>query len=122
MLADLAVESEASTLLAMTLASAFDRAANGDEQSRAYARLATAVAKYYVTKRAMGVVYEALECFGGNGYDEAWVMPRLLRQVCVWCVCVWMYVCIYVCMWGLSFAARGGGKGGGGGLNGRWAP
>jgi putative acyl-CoA dehydrogenase len=63
--ADLAVEAEAATMLAMHLAQAFDAAHHGDAVARAYSRLATAIAKYYVCKRAPGVVYEAMECFGG---------------------------------------------------------
>lgn len=63
--ADLAVEAEASTVLAMHLAQAFDAAHHGNAQARAYSRLATAIAKFYVCKRAPGVVYEAMECFGG---------------------------------------------------------
>jgi putative acyl-CoA dehydrogenase len=78
-LADLAVESEAATLLAMRLAGAFDRAA-GDAAEAAFRRLATAVAKYWVCKRAPAVAAEALECLGGNGYVEESGMPRLYRE------------------------------------------
>ena len=78
-LADLALESEASTALALRLAGAFDR--SGDEAEAAFARLATAVAKYWVAKRAVAGVAEALECLGGNGYVEASGMPRLYRDV-----------------------------------------
>jgi putative acyl-CoA dehydrogenase len=73
-LADLCVESEAATLTAMRLAGAYDR----DE--RAFARIATAVSKYWVCKRGPGHAAEALECLGGNGYVEESVMPRLYRQ------------------------------------------
>jgi putative acyl-CoA dehydrogenase len=73
-LADLAVESEASTLLAMRLARAFD------ENDHAFARLAVAAGKYWVTKRAVPFVSEALECFGGNGFVEEFVLPRLYRE------------------------------------------
>jgi len=73
-LADLAVESEAATALAMRLAGALDR----DE--RAFRRLATAVGKYWVCKRQSAVVGEALECLGGNGYVEDSGMPRLYRE------------------------------------------
>jgi putative acyl-CoA dehydrogenase len=78
-LADLAVESEAATLLAMRVAGAFDRAA-GDPGEAAFRRLATAVAKYWVCKRAPAVAAEALECLGGNGYVEESGMPRLYRE------------------------------------------
>jgi len=78
-LADLAVESEAATLLAMRVAGAFDRA-DGDPAEAAFRRLATAVAKYWVCKRAPAVAAEALECLGGNGYVEESGMPRLYRE------------------------------------------
>jgi putative acyl-CoA dehydrogenase len=78
-LADLAVESEAATCLAMRVAGAFDRAA-GDPAEASLRRLATAVAKYWVCKRAQAVAAEALECLGGNGYVEESGMPRLYRE------------------------------------------
>ncbi len=73
-LADLCVESEAATATAMRLAGAYDRG------EHAFARIATAVAKYWVCKRGPGHAAEALECLGGNGYVEESVMPRLYRQ------------------------------------------
>jgi len=79
-LADLAVESEASTVTALRLARAFDDAARGDEAAGAFRRLATAVGKYWVCKRQPTVVGEALECLGGNGYVEESIMPRLFRE------------------------------------------
>jgi putative acyl-CoA dehydrogenase len=78
-LADLAVEAEAATMLAMRVAGAFDRAAR-DPAEAALRRLATAVAKYWVCKRAPAVAAEALECLGGNGYVEQSGMPRLYRE------------------------------------------
>lgn len=51
-LADLALESEAATLLG----------------------------KYWVCKRAAGHAAEALECLGGNGYVEESIMPRVYRE------------------------------------------
>jgi putative acyl-CoA dehydrogenase len=78
--ADLALESEAATTLALRLAGAADRAQRGDEAERAFLRLATAVGKYWVCKRQPAAVAEALECLGGNGYDEASGMPRLYRE------------------------------------------
>jgi putative acyl-CoA dehydrogenase len=74
-LADLCVESEAATLLAMRLARAFDPGAEPQFQ-----RLATPVAKFWVCKRATPLAVEALECLGGNGYVEESPMPRLLRD------------------------------------------
>ncbi|WP_037571411.1 acyl-CoA dehydrogenase family protein [Phaeacidiphilus oryzae] len=79
-LGDLALESEAATTLGLRLAGAADRAHRGDAGERAFLRLATAVGKYWVCKRAPMVVGEALECLGGNGYDEASGMPRLYRE------------------------------------------
>lgn len=79
-LADLALESEAATVLAMRVAGAADRAARGDESEAALRRIAVAVSKYWVCKRAPVLAAEALECFGGNGYIEESVMPRLYRE------------------------------------------
>ncbi|MGW7259069.1 acyl-CoA dehydrogenase family protein [Streptomyces sp. NPDC054834] len=76
-LADLALESEAATALAMRLAAAYD---DGSERERALLRLAVPAAKYWVTKRCTPVVVEAAECLGGNGYVEEWGMPRLVRE------------------------------------------
>src|SRR5205823_4383613 len=77
-LADIAVESEATTVLMMRLAGAFDRAS--DAREAAFKRLALAVAKYWTCKRAIAVVAEALECHGGNGYVEESILPRLYRE------------------------------------------
>ncbi|HKW74268.1 MAG TPA: isovaleryl-CoA dehydrogenase [Terriglobales bacterium] len=78
-LADLALESEAATLLAMRLAAAFD-ARESSESERAFARIATAISKFWLCKRAPVQVGEALECLGGNGYVEESIMPRLCRE------------------------------------------
>ncbi|GAA1387473.1 acyl-CoA dehydrogenase family protein [Catellatospora chokoriensis] len=79
-LADLAIESEAATTLVMRVAGAVDRAARGDRGEREFARLGTALAKYWVCKRQPAMVAEALECLGGNGYTEDSGMPRLYRE------------------------------------------
>ncbi|SMQ19735.1 putative acyl-CoA dehydrogenase [Streptomyces sp. Ag82_O1-12] len=76
-LADLALESEAATTLAMRLAAAWD---DGGEQERALLRIAVPAAKYWVTKRCPSVAVEAAECLGGNGYVEESQMPRLVRE------------------------------------------
>ncbi|MGW7028072.1 acyl-CoA dehydrogenase family protein [Streptomyces xanthophaeus] len=76
-LADLALESEAATTLALRLAAAQD---SGTEQEKAFLRLAVPAAKYWVTKRCTPMVAEALECLGGNGYVEESGLPRLLRE------------------------------------------
>ncbi|MDQ4005241.1 MAG: acyl-CoA dehydrogenase family protein, partial [Actinomycetota bacterium] len=78
-LADLCVESEASTALAMRLARAVDEGGS-DERATLFKRLAVAVGKYHVCKTGVGVVAEALECLGGNGYVEESGMPRLYRE------------------------------------------
>ena len=73
-LADLAIESEAATVLLMRVARAFD------EDDRAFARIAVAAGKYWLSKRAPMHVAEALECLGGNGFVEESIMPRLYRE------------------------------------------
>jgi putative acyl-CoA dehydrogenase len=78
-LADLALESEAATALALRIARAYDES-EADPAARAFARIGTAVAKYWVCKRAPQMVYEAMECLGGNGYVEESMMPRLFRE------------------------------------------
>lgn len=78
-LADLAIESEAATTLMLHLAQAYDMAGASDSD-RAYARLAAAIGKYWVCKRAPGMVGEALECLGGAGYVEESILPRLYRE------------------------------------------
>ncbi len=82
-LADLCIESEAATALAMRLARAYDEAGAGvdSERAAAFKRLATAIAKYHVCKRGPGHAFEALECLGGNGYVEESGMPRLYREM-----------------------------------------
>ena len=77
--ADLELEVEAATLMMMRLSGAFDRA-EVDSGEETFRRIATPVAKYWVTKRCTEVVREALECLGGNGYVEESVMPRLFRE------------------------------------------
>ena len=79
-LADLAVESEAATVLTMRVARAYDAPAE-DADAQAFRRLATALGKYWVCKRGPALVCEALECHGGNGYVEESVLPRLYREI-----------------------------------------
>lgn len=78
-LADLAIESEAALQLSLRLARAVD-AAPQDPQQAAFARIATAVGKYWICKRAPAFVNEAQECLGGAGYVEESLLPRLYRQ------------------------------------------
>jgi len=80
-IADLTVESEAATTLAIRLAGAADRAARGDAAEAALLRVALPAAKYWICKRTPMITGEALECLGGNGYIEDYSpMPRLLRD------------------------------------------
>ncbi|HZU40970.1 MAG TPA: acyl-CoA dehydrogenase family protein [Solirubrobacteraceae bacterium] len=74
-LADLAIESEAATVAAMRVARAYDEPAQGP-----FRRLATAVMKYWVAKRAPAHAAEALECLGGNGFIEDSGLPLLYRD------------------------------------------
>jgi putative acyl-CoA dehydrogenase len=79
-LADLAVEAEAATMLAMRMAGATDRAVRGDERETLLRRIGLAAAKYWVCKRATPHAAEAMECLGGNGYVEDFGMARLYRE------------------------------------------
>lgn len=81
-LADLALESEAATALAIRLARAFDRP--GDAHEAAMARLLTPVAKFWICKRGSHFAQEAMECLGGNGYVEEGgegTMARIYREM-----------------------------------------
>jgi putative acyl-CoA dehydrogenase len=79
-LADLCVESEAATISALRLARAYDESIAGDEEATNLKRVANAVLKYWICKRAPMHAGEALECLGGNGYVEESGMPRLFRE------------------------------------------
>ncbi|SEF32680.1 isovaleryl-CoA dehydrogenase [Variovorax sp. NFACC27] len=81
-LADLALESEAATALAIRLAKAFDN--QSDEHERLMARLLTPVAKFWICKRGSHFAQEAMECLGGNGYVEEGgegIMARIYREM-----------------------------------------
>jgi putative acyl-CoA dehydrogenase len=81
-LADLALESEAATALAIRLARAFDR--RDEAHEAAMARLITPVAKFWICKRGSHFAQEAMECLGGNGYVEEGghgVMARIYREM-----------------------------------------
>ncbi|WP_370185406.1 acyl-CoA dehydrogenase family protein [Rhodococcus wratislaviensis] len=78
-LADLAVESEAATALTMRLAGSVDRA-DSDEDEKRFARVVTAITKYWLAKRASANAFESLECHGGFGYIEDSMMPRFYRE------------------------------------------
>jgi len=79
-LADLAVEAEAATMVAMRMAGATDNAVRGDRTEELLRRIGLAASKYWVCKRATPHVAEAMECLGGNGYVEDSGMPRLYRE------------------------------------------
>jgi putative acyl-CoA dehydrogenase len=78
-LADMALDHEAAVALVFRLAEAFD-GASGDATEAAYARIMTPVTKYWVCKALPGLVYEAMECLGGNGYVEEAPLARLYRE------------------------------------------
>ncbi|MES2363329.1 MAG: isovaleryl-CoA dehydrogenase [Pseudomonadota bacterium] len=81
-LADLALESEAATALAIRLARAFDKTTDAHEA--VMARLLTPVAKFWICKRGSHFAQEAMECLGGNGYVEEGgegVMARIYREM-----------------------------------------
>ena len=78
-LADIALESEAATRLALRVAAAIDRADTAPQQA-AFARIATGIGKYWICRRAPAVVNEAQECMGGAGYIEDSIMARLYRE------------------------------------------
>ena len=79
-LADLAIESEAATVLMARLAAATDSGFAGDATEAAFRRIGLAVGKYWICKRGPAVAAEALECLGGNGYVEDFPMARLYRE------------------------------------------
>ncbi|WP_414696141.1 isovaleryl-CoA dehydrogenase [Paraburkholderia sp.] len=88
-LADLALESEAATVLFMRLAQAFEQSADQSPQAeesdlarvaRAWRRIVTPAAKFWVCKRALAFTGEAMEVWGGNGYVEEGPMARFYRE------------------------------------------
>ena len=79
-LADLSLESEAATALAFRLARGFDESKRSEE-AKIFTRIATAIGKFWICKRAVFAVGESMECLGGNGYVEESILPRLYRDV-----------------------------------------
>jgi len=75
-LADLALESEAMTVSCMRVARSYD----GDDELP-FRRFATAVMKYWISKRGPLAAVEALECLGGNGFVEESIMPQFFRDI-----------------------------------------
>ncbi|MGF6252962.1 acyl-CoA dehydrogenase family protein [Ensifer sp. ZNC0028] len=78
-LADMALDVAAASALSFRLAEAFDRARSSAEDA-AYARIMTPVAKYWACKIAPALIYEAMECLGGNGYVEERALARHYRE------------------------------------------
>ncbi|PXW35190.1 UNVERIFIED_CONTAM: putative acyl-CoA dehydrogenase [Williamsia faeni] len=79
-LADLAIESEAATMVSMRMAGATDAAERGDDTETLLRRIGLPATKYWLCKRATAHVAESMECLGGNGYVEDSGMPRLYRE------------------------------------------
>lgn len=79
-LADLVVEAEGATTVALWLASLTDQAEAGDERAALLRRLGLAASKYWVCKRAPSHVGESLETLGGNGYIEDSRLPKMYRE------------------------------------------
>jgi putative acyl-CoA dehydrogenase len=86
-LADLALESEAATALALRLARAVDRTESGqdaDGHEALMRRVLTPIAKFWICKRGSVFAQEAMECLGGNGYVEErgeGAMARVYREM-----------------------------------------
>jgi len=78
-LADMALQVEATAALVMRMCRAFDRAPS-DGGEAAYMRLLTPAIKYWVCKSAPAFLYEAMECLGGNGYVEEGILARHFRE------------------------------------------
>jgi putative acyl-CoA dehydrogenase len=79
-LADLAVEAEASLTTGLWLASLLEKSTAGDERAKTLLRISLVVSKYFICKRGPVHAGEALECLGGNGYVEESRMPRIYRE------------------------------------------
>jgi putative acyl-CoA dehydrogenase len=77
-LADMALESEAATVLTMRLARAYDE---NDETAQVFRRVVTPAAKFWICKRAPSLAVEAMEVLGGNGYVEESILPRIYREM-----------------------------------------
>src|SRR5690606_3946146 len=77
-LADLALESEAALALSLRVGHALDHL--DDPRQAGFARVVTAIGKYWICKRAPDMTAEASECLGGAGYVEETILPRLYRE------------------------------------------
>lgn len=79
-LADLQLEVEGSVALTLRMGEALDRSLAGDTQEALLLRLGLPTGKYWICKRTPLLVYEAMECFGGNGVTEDFIFARLYRD------------------------------------------
>ena len=78
-IADMILESDAAANLAMRVARSVD-CQEEDDNEKSISRIFTTISKYWITKRAPYLIFEALECHGGPGYIEESIMPRLYRE------------------------------------------
>ncbi len=78
-LADMALDVAGATALSFRLARSFDQAKDSAEDA-AFMRIMTPVTKYWVTKIAPSLIYEAMECIGGSGYVEERPIARHYRE------------------------------------------
>ena len=77
-LADLQLEVEGAVALTMRMARALDNPQ--DEHEKLLLRLGLPAGKYWITKRNPNHAYEAMECLGGNGVMDDFIMARLYRD------------------------------------------
>ncbi|MGI9353631.1 MAG: acyl-CoA dehydrogenase family protein [Rhizobiaceae bacterium] len=78
-LADLALDVAGAQALTLRLARSFDKTTS-NEQEAAYARIMTPAVKYWSCKLGPALIYECMECLGGNGYVEESNLPRYYRE------------------------------------------
>ncbi|TKB48544.1 isovaleryl-CoA dehydrogenase [Ferrimonas sediminicola] len=76
--ADLCLEVEGALAMTGRVARALDNPSQ--ESERLLLRIATAVGKYWICKRATSQIGEAQECLGGAGYVEESILARLYRE------------------------------------------
>ena len=81
-LADLSIESEAALAISMRIAHSLDLLQQdpNNEHEEKFSRVATAIGKYWICKRAAQFNYECMECIGGVGVVEDNVLPRMYRE------------------------------------------
>ncbi len=81
-LADLQLEVEGSLAIAMRMGEALDQSTLDPSNSHEslLLRLGLPAGKYWICKRTPFHAYEAMECLGGNGVTEDFIMARLYRE------------------------------------------